>query len=102
MFDFHCHHYHSDGELRRALKASLRAVKELALQGVIPMSIYDDLEAAEAAENTVAGKVIAYLAGVPALIAAAGTDMARLSALKDKIAAAMQTALDSAPPESTP
>lgn len=68
------------------------------------MALIDDLEAAEAAENEVAAKVITYIAGVPALIAAAGTDPARLQALKDKIdadAKAMQAALDAAPPEST-
>lgn len=64
------------------------------------MALIDDLEAAEASEETLADQLIAYIAGVPAMIAAAAGDPTRLKALQDKLtaeAAKMQAALDAAP-----
>ncbi len=49
------------------------------------MAAIDDLEAAVAAEDSTIDAAVVLLQGIPALIAAAGTDPARLKALRDDI-----------------
>jgi hypothetical protein len=51
------------------------------------MAAIDDLQAAVAAEDTVIDSAIALINGIPALIAAAGTDPAKLAALQADITA---------------
>jgi len=51
------------------------------------MAALDDLQAAVAAEDTVIDSAIALINGIPALIAAAGTDPAKLAALQADITA---------------
>lgn len=55
------------------------------------MPAIDDLAAAVAAEDTVIGSAVTLLNGIPALIAAAGTDPAKLAALQADIQAQTQT-----------
>ena len=50
------------------------------------MSAIDDLQAAVAAEDTVIDSAITLISGIPALIAAAGVDPAKLAALQADIA----------------
>jgi hypothetical protein len=54
----------------------------------------DDLIATVAAEDTVIDSAIAFIAGVPALIEAAGTDATKLSALSTAIKAKAQQLAD--------
>jgi len=49
------------------------------------MSAIDDLQAAVAAEDTVIDSAITLISGIPALIAAAGVDPAKLAALQTDI-----------------
>jgi len=51
------------------------------------MSAIDDLQAAVAAEDTVIDSAITLINGIPALIAAAGTDPQKLADLQKDIAA---------------
>jgi hypothetical protein len=51
------------------------------------MAAIDDLQAAVAAEDTVIDSAITLIQGIPALIAAAGTDQAKLTALQADITA---------------
>ena len=61
----------------------------------------DDLTAAVAAEDTVIDSAVTLLNGIPALIAAAGTDQAKLTALQSDITA-KTTALAAAVLANTP
>ena len=58
------------------------------------MSALDDLQAAVAAEDTVIGSAITLINGIPALIAAAGTDPTKLSALTADITAKSKALAD--------
>lgn len=49
------------------------------------MAAIDDLQTAVAAEDTVIDSAVTLLNGIPALIAAAGTDPAKLTALQSDI-----------------
>ena len=51
------------------------------------MAAIDDLQAAVAAEDTVIDSAVTLLNGIPALIAAAGVDPAKLTALQTDIQA---------------
>jgi hypothetical protein len=55
------------------------------------MAAIDDLTAAVAAEDTVIDSAVTLLNGIPALIAAAGTDPAKLTALQTDITAKTAT-----------
>ena len=55
------------------------------------MAAIDDLAAAVAAEDTVIDGAVTLLNGIPALIAAAGTDPAKLAALQADITAKTTT-----------
>lgn len=65
------------------------------------MSAIDDLQAAVAAEDTVIDSAITLIQGIPALIAAAGTDQTKLAALQADITA-KSTALAAAVAANTP
>lgn len=65
------------------------------------MTALDDLQAAVAAEDTVIDSAITLIQGIPALIAAAGIDPAKLTALQNDITA-KSTALASAVAANTP
>jgi len=65
------------------------------------MSAIDDLQAAVTAEDTVIDSAITLINGIPALIAAAGTDPAKLAALQADVAA-KSTALAQAVVANTP
>lgn len=67
------HHYDNDGTVLKML-------------GKI-MSALDDLQAAVTAEDTVIDSAVKLIEGIPALIAAAGTDPAKLQALTADITA---------------
>jgi hypothetical protein len=81
------HHYDSD-------------TKILQMLGKI-MAALDDLQAAVAAEDTVIDSAVTLIQGIPALIAAAGTDPAKLQALTADITAKSQ-ALAAAVAANTP
>ena len=55
------------------------------------MAAIDDLQAAVAQEDTVIGSAIKLIQGIPALIAAAGTDQTKLAALQADITAQSQS-----------
>lgn len=65
------------------------------------MAAIDDLQAAVAQEDTVIDSAITLIQGIPALIAAAGTDPAKLQALQADITA-KSTALAAAVAANTP
>jgi hypothetical protein len=65
------------------------------------MAAIDDLQAAVTAEDTVIDSAITLIQGIPALIAAAGVDPAKLAALQSDITAKSQ-ALASAVAANTP
>ena len=65
------------------------------------MAAIDDLTAAVAAEDTVIDSAVTLLNGIPALIAAAGTDPAKLAALQSDITT-RTTALSAAVLANTP
>jgi hypothetical protein len=65
------------------------------------MSALDDLQAAVTAEDTVIDSAITLIQGIPALIAAAGVDPAKLSALQADITA-KSAALGAAVAANTP
>lgn len=65
------------------------------------MAAIDDLQAAVAAEDTVIDSAVTLLNGIPALIAAAGVDPAKLAALQSDITA-KTTALSAAVLANTP
>ena len=72
-------------ELRefRAEQRETNRAQRLRLEKV--MAAIDDLQAAVAAEDTVIDSAITLIQGIPALIAAAGTDPAKLAALQTDI-----------------
>jgi hypothetical protein len=102
LFTFHhYHHVEQDPEAVRLLKV-LYAKDDLILKRLETiMSALDDLQAAVAAEDTVIDSAITLIKGIPGLIAAAGTDPAKLQALSADIMAKSQ-ALASAVAANTP
>jgi hypothetical protein len=58
------------------------------------MAAIDDLQAAVAAEDTVIDSAITLINGIPALIAAAGTDQVKLAALQADITAKSKSLAD--------
>ena len=81
-----------------AIEAKLDLI--LKQQGTI-MAAIDDLQAAVTAEDTVIDSAIVLIQGIPALIAAAGVDPAKLAALQADITA-KSTALANAVAANTP
>lgn len=98
------HHYHhavQDPEVVRLL-STIQHQNNLILERMETiMSALDDLQAAVAAEDTVIDSAITLIQGIPALIAAAGTDPAKLQALSADITA-KSTALAAAVAANTP
>lgn len=86
----HHHHHYDDPTLTHILQR---------LEQI--MSALDDLQAAVAQEDTVIDSAITLIQGIPALIAAAGTDPAKLQALQADISA-KSTALAAAVTANTP
>ena len=85
------HHYHDDNQILNLLEKI--------------MSALDDLTAAVAAEDTVIDSAVTLINGIPALIAAAGTDPAKLQALTADItakASALSAAVVANTPAATP
>ena len=69
------------------------------------MAAIDDLQAAVAAEDTVIDSAITLIQGIPALIAAAGVDPAKLAALQTDIttkSSALAAAVAANTPAATP
>jgi hypothetical protein len=73
------------------LDAILKQLATIAQHQENIMSALDDLATAVAAEDTVIDSAVVLLKGIPALIAAAGTDPAKLAALQADIKAKTTT-----------
>ncbi len=80
-------HFKPDHEVLRRLGDIENKVGLMLNQQEIIMSALDDLTAAVAKEDTVIDSAIALINGIPALIAAAGTDPTKLAALQADITA---------------
>jgi hypothetical protein len=81
--DIHIHlHLEPDREVLARLDVVLQ---QLGLMETKIMAAIDDLQATVTAEDTVIDGAVALLNGIPALIAAAGTDPAKLTALQTDI-----------------
>jgi hypothetical protein len=85
-FDHHKCEAPWDGAPEWAVELGVIMLLTLSKQEAI-MAAIDDLQAAVAAEDTVIDSAIALINGIPALIAAAGTDPAKLAALQADITA---------------
>ena len=80
-------HFKPDPEVLRRLGRIEDKVDLVLNQQETMMSVLDDLEAAVTKEDTVIDSAIALINGIPALIAAAGVDPAKLAALSADITA---------------
>ncbi|SRR6266403_869549 len=80
-------HFKSDPEVLRRLVEIENKVDLVLYRQETIMSALDDLQAAVTAEDTVIDSAIALINGIPTLIAAAGTDAAKLAALQTDITA---------------
>jgi hypothetical protein len=86
--DIHVHvHIKPDPEVRARLDDILKQLGLVVNNQETMMAAIDDLQAAVAAEDTVIDSAIALIQGIPALIAAAGVDPAKLAALQSDITA---------------
>lgn len=95
------HHFLPDFEVLSRLEA-IEDKLDLILQNQeTTMAAIDDLQAAVTAEDTVIDSAITLIQGIPALIAAAGVDPAKLQALQSDITAKSQ-ALATAVAANTP
>jgi Tat protein secretion system quality control protein TatD with DNase activity len=100
--DIHVHlHIKPDSEVYRRLD-ELQDKMDLTLERLENlMAAIDDLQAAVTAEDTVIDSAITLIQGIPALIAAAGVDPAKLAALQSDITA-KSSALAAAVAANTP
>lgn len=81
----HIYHHHSfDDEVPSWVEDLVNLIN---LNKETIMAAIDDLQAAVAAEDTVIDSAITLIQGIPALIAAAGVDPAKLAALQSDITA---------------
>src|SRR6266403_3183441 len=87
-------HLKPDHEVLRRLDAIENKVDLILNQQETIMSALDDLQAAVAAEDTVIDSAITLINGIPALIAAAGVDPAKLTALQADITAKSKALAD--------
>src|SRR6266403_1761913 len=87
-------HFKPDPEVLRRLERIEDKVDLLLNQQETMMSALDDLQAAVAAEDTVIDSAITLINGIPALIAAAGVDPAKLTALQADITAKSKALAD--------
>ncbi len=86
VFGKHLHHQDDPWENAPAWALELLAISIIILDNQEKiMAAIDDLAAAVAAEDTVIDSAVVLLNGIPALIAAAGTDPAKLAALQKDI-----------------
>jgi hypothetical protein len=100
--DIHLHlHIKPDPEVRARLDDIFEQLGLVVRNQETTMSAIDDLQAAVAAEDTVIDSAITLIQGIPALIAAAGVDPAKLAALQSDITA-KSSALASAVAANTP
>ena len=101
--DIHIHvHIKPDHEVLARLDLIL---DKLDLNQENIMAAIDDLQAAVAAEDTVIDSAITLIQGIPALIAAAGVDPAKLAALQSDIttkSSALAAAVAANTPAATP
>lgn len=81
------HHIELDHEVKVQFGEICRKIDLVLSKQEAIMAAIDDLQAAVAAEDTVIDSAIALINGIPALIAAAGTDPAKLAALQADITA---------------
>ena len=87
-------HFKPDPEVLRRLGRLEDKVDLILNQQETIMSALDDLQAAVAAEDTVIDSAITLINGIPALIAAAGVDPAKLTALQADITAKSKALAD--------
>src|SRR5258708_9686010 len=80
-------HFVPDREVLRRLEEIEYKVDLMLDKQEMIMSAIDDLQAAVAKEDTVIDSAITLIQGIPALIAAAGVDPAKLAALQVDITA---------------
>ncbi len=98
-------HLKPDHEVLRRLDAIENKVDLILDKQEMIMSALDDLQAAVAAEDTVIDSAIKLIDGIPALIAAAGVDPAKLAALQTDIttkSAALAAAVTANTPAAAP
>ena len=104
--DIHIHvHIKPDQEVRARLDAILDQLGLVVGNQETMMAAIDDLQAAVAAEDTVIDSAITLIQGIPALIAAAGVDPAKLAALQSDIttkSSALAAAVAANTPAATP
>ena len=79
------HHFPPDAEVLARLDSIDHKQNLILKNQERQMSAIDDLQAAVAAEDTVIDGAVTLLNGIPALIAAAGVDPAKLTALQTDI-----------------
>lgn len=95
------HHFLPDYEVSDRLEIIECKLDLIIRNQETTMAAIDDLQAAVAAEDTVIDSAITLIQGIPALIAAAGVDPAKLQALQADITA-KSTALAGAVAANTP
>src|SRR6266403_5100771 len=98
-------HFKPDPEVLRRLGRIEDKVGLMLNQQETIMSALDDLQTAVAKEDTVIDSAITLIQGIPALIAAAGVDPAKLAALQADITAksgALAKAVTDNTPAATP
>jgi hypothetical protein len=84
--DIHVYlHVKPDPEVVALLNDGLNRLDLILSKQETMMAAIDDLQAAVAAEDTVIDSAITLIQGIPALIAAAGVDPAKLAALQTDI-----------------
>jgi hypothetical protein len=79
------HHFPPDAEVLARLDSIDHKQNLILKNQEKQMAAIDDLQAAVAAEDTVIDSAVTLLNGIPALIAAAGVDPAKLTALQTDI-----------------
>jgi len=104
--DIHIHvHVKPDHEVLARLDLVLDKLDLVTSNQETMMAAIDDLQAAVAAEDTVIDSAITLIQGIPALIAAAGVDPAKLAALQTDIttkSSALAAAVAANTPAATP
>lgn len=99
------HHFKPDPEVLERLEDISLKLNLIIGNQETEMAALDDLQAAVTAEDTVIDSAITLIQGIPALIAAAGVDPAKLAALQSDItakSAALANAVQLNTPASAP
>jgi hypothetical protein len=100
--NIHVHHHHSWDEAPHEM---MNLLSLILIKLEATMAAIDDLQAAVAQEDTVIDSAVTLINGIPALIAAAGTDPAKLQALQTDIqnkSQALAAAVANVPSSTTP